>query len=65
VPDFEIIVGVSLGGPCRMRLRRYPLEKSRSAQNLSLDVEPRSDYVMRREAREGCQHSIPLTRAVS
>ena len=24
VPDFEVVVGVSLGSACRMRLRRYP-----------------------------------------
>jgi alkylated DNA repair dioxygenase AlkB len=63
VPDFELIVGVSLGGPCRMRLRRYPPKKGRSADALSLDLEPRSVYLMRGEARWGWQHSIPPTKA--
>ena len=64
VPEFEIIVGVSLGGPCRMRLRRYPPKKGRSAESLSLDLEPRSAYVMRGEARWGWQHSIPPTKTM-
>ena len=62
VPDFEIIVGVSLGGPCRMRLRRYPPKKGRSSESLSLDLEPRSAYMMRGDARWGWQHSIPPTK---
>src|SRR5262245_53543865 len=64
VPDFEIIAGVSLGGACRMRLRRYPPQKGRSAASLSLDLEPRSVYVMRGEARWRWQHSIPPTKAI-
>jgi alkylated DNA repair dioxygenase AlkB len=64
VPDFEIIVGVSLGGPCRMRLRRYPPKKGKNADSLSLDLEPRSAYSMRGEARWGWQHSIPPTKTV-
>ncbi|HYR91187.1 MAG TPA: alpha-ketoglutarate-dependent dioxygenase AlkB [Terriglobia bacterium] len=62
VPEFEVIVGVSLGGPCRMRLRRYPSKKGRSAETPSLDLEPRSAYLMRGEARWGWQHSIPPTK---
>jgi alkylated DNA repair dioxygenase AlkB len=61
VPDFDIITGVSLAGPCRMRLRRYPPKKGRNPESLSLDLEPRSAYVMRGEARWGWQHSIPPT----
>jgi len=62
VPDFELIVGISLGGPCRMRLRRYPPKKGRNAETLSLDLEPQSAYLMRNEARWGWQHSIPPTK---
>jgi alkylated DNA repair dioxygenase AlkB len=64
VPDFEIIVGVSLGGACRMRLRPYPPKKGRSAESLSLDLEPRSAYLIRGEARWGWQHSIPPTKTI-
>jgi len=64
VPEFEIIVGVSLGGRCRIRLRRYPPKKGRSTASLSLDLEPRSAYLMRGEARWGWQHSIPPTKTM-
>lgn len=64
VPDFEIIVGVSLGGSCRMRLRPYPPKKGTSADSFSLNLEPRSAYHMRGEARWGWQHSIPPTKTL-
>jgi alkylated DNA repair dioxygenase AlkB len=63
LPHFEIVVGVSLGGPARMRLRRYPHKKGQRSETLSLDLEPRSAYVLRGEARWGWQHSIPPTKA--
>jgi alkylated DNA repair dioxygenase AlkB len=64
VPEFGIVVGVSLGGPCRMRFRRYPPKKGKNIETLSLDLEPRSAYVMRGEARWGWQHSIPPTKSL-
>jgi alkylated DNA repair dioxygenase AlkB len=64
VPDFELITGLSLGGPCRMRLRRYPPKKGRDIETLSLELEPRSVYLMRGEARWGWQHSIPPTKSL-
>jgi len=63
LPHFEIVVGLSLAGPALMRLRRYPHKKGKRAETLSLDLEPRSAYVMRGEARWGWQHSIPPTKA--
>jgi alkylated DNA repair dioxygenase AlkB len=60
-PDFEVVVGVSLAGPGLMRLRRYPPRKGRN-DTLSLDLEPRSAYVLRGEARWHWQHSIPATK---
>jgi alkylated DNA repair dioxygenase AlkB len=64
VPEFEIVVGVSLGGECRMRLRPYPPKKGRSGETISLDLEPRSAYVLRGEARWRWQHSIPATKTL-
>jgi alkylated DNA repair dioxygenase AlkB len=61
VPEFEIVVGVSLGGTCRMRLRPYPPKRGRNVDSLSLDLETRSSYIMRGKARWGWQHSIPPT----
>ena len=63
VPNFEIIVGVSLGGTARMRLRPYrPGEKQRRADVIALELEPRSAYVIRDTARWGWQHSIAATK---
>ena len=60
VPQFETVVGVSLGSACRMRFRRYPPRPG--AAILALDLEPRSAYVLKEEARWGWQHSISPTR---
>ena len=64
VPEFEIVVGVSLGGLCRLGLRRYPPQKGRNARSLPVDLEPRSIYLMRGEALWGRQHSIPTTKTL-
>ena len=64
VPQFEVIVGVSLGGTCRMRLRPYRPGRKNSRQDvISLTLEPRSAYAMRGEARWGWQHCIAATTA--
>jgi alkylated DNA repair dioxygenase AlkB len=55
-------VGVSLGGTARMRWRRYPPQKGERIYDLEL--EPRSVYCMRDEARWGWQHSIAQTPAL-
>lgn len=60
VPEFELIAGVSLAGRCRMRFRPYP-PKPR-AKVFSLELEPRSLYVLRDEIRWGWQHSVAPTR---
>ena len=63
VPNFEIIVGVSLGGNARMRLRPYrPGEKQLRGDVITLELEPRSAYVIRDTARWGWQHSIAPTK---
>jgi alkylated DNA repair dioxygenase AlkB len=63
-PDFETVVGVSLGGTARMRFRRYPPLQPKKADVLSLELAPRSAYVLRAEARWGWQHSIAPTPAL-
>lgn len=60
VGEFEIVVGVSLAGLCRMRFRRYPPEKR--AKIFTLDLEPRSVYVLRDEIRWRWQHSVSATK---
>ena len=64
VPDFETVVGVSLAGAARMRFRRYPPVQPKKADVLSLELAPRSAYVLRAEARWGWQHSVAPTPAL-
>lgn len=60
--NFELVTGVSLGSACRMRFRPYPPIKGRDARTFVLDVERRSLYVMRDDARWKWQHSVSPTR---
>lgn len=62
VPNFEGIVGVSLGGVATMRFRPYPYEPSMRRQVVSLDVQPRSIYRMAGDARWKWQHSVVATK---
>jgi alkylated DNA repair dioxygenase AlkB len=64
VPDFEVIVGVSLGSDCRMRLRPYPPQKGKNPESLSFNLERRSVYLLRGEARWAWQHHIPAVKAM-
>jgi alkylated DNA repair dioxygenase AlkB len=54
VPQFEIIIGISLASSCRMRLKPYKAE----GKLVSVILEPGSAYVMRDTARWKYQHSI-------
>ena len=60
VPEFELVVGVSLAGACRMRFRPYPPQMG--AKAYVLDLEPRSVYVLRDEIRWRWQHSVAPTK---
>lgn len=62
VPDFELVVGVSLGSWCRMRFRRFP-PKSREP-SIAVDLAPRSIYRLEGEARWDWQHRITPTPAL-
>jgi alkylated DNA repair dioxygenase AlkB len=62
IPYFGIVVGVSLGAACRMRFRKYSRVRSKKLNRdevLSLELEPRSVYLMSGASREIWQHSIP------
>ncbi len=63
VPQFEAVVGVSLAGPARLRLRPYPPRGNRRAL-LALDLEPRSAYALIGPARWGWQHAISPTKTL-
>ena len=62
VGEFAVVAGISLAGPCRMKFRRYPPEKG--AKVFTLDLEPRSAYVLRDEIRWRWQHSVAPTKAL-
>jgi alkylated DNA repair dioxygenase AlkB len=62
IPQFGVVVGISLGAACRMRFRKYDRRRSRNsnrAEILSIELQPRSIYLMSRASREIWQHSIP------
>ena len=49
--------------PARMRFRPYPPRNDRKSV-LSLELAPRSAYILRGDARWRWQHSIPATKAL-
>ena len=55
-PPFGIVCGISFGGGCRMRFQRGEGEQR---QTWTLELPPRSLYVLSGVAREEWQHSIP------
>jgi alkylated DNA repair dioxygenase AlkB len=55
-PQFEKVVGISVGAPCVFRLRR---RVGAGFERRSLTLEPRSAYLISGEARERWEHSIP------
>ena len=63
VPQFAVVVGVSLAGACRMRFRPHP-RYAASGQAFTLDLAPRSAYVLRDEVRWRWQHSVSPTKAL-
>ena len=61
VPDFEQIVGVSLLGHARMRLRPYPPKPGQRSSH-AIELAPRSAYTMSGPARWAWQHAISPTK---
>ena len=55
-PQFGVVVGVSLAGPCRMRFQRG---KDGTRQTRAVELAPRSAYVLAGEVRWAWQHAIP------
>jgi alkylated DNA repair dioxygenase AlkB len=62
VPDFELIVGISLAGAARIRFRPYPWKPERRKEVFAIELESRSAYILRDEARWAWQHSVPPTK---
>ncbi len=69
-PQYDIVIGLSLGTPCRMRLRPYVAPGAQSAGGArrttthELTLEPRSIYLLSDEARRAYEHSIPAVDAL-
>jgi alkylated DNA repair dioxygenase AlkB len=59
-PHFEDVFGLSLASVCKFRFRR---KTGTSWERFSLNVEPRSLYMMTDEARTVWEHSIPAVEA--
>ena len=64
VPEFEDVVGVSLGSPATLRLRPYPPVDPKRADVMRLRAAPRSIYLLRGAARWGWQHSVAPVEAL-
>jgi alkylated DNA repair dioxygenase AlkB len=62
ISQFGVVVGISLGAACRMRFRKYSRVRSKKVNReeiLSIELQPRSIYLMSGASREIWQHSIP------
>jgi alkylated DNA repair dioxygenase AlkB len=64
VPEFEDVVGVSLGSLALLRLRPWPPVEPKRADVVRLRVAPRSIYLLRGAARWGWQHSVAPVEAL-
>ncbi len=65
VPNFEVVVGISLAGAARMRFRPWPPrgDGPRRAA-FHVDLAPRSAYVLRDQIRWRWQHAISPTKTL-
>jgi alkylated DNA repair dioxygenase AlkB len=62
IPQFGVVVGISLRASCRMRFRKYSRVRSKNLKRdeiLSIELQPRSVYLLSGPSREIWQHSIP------
>jgi alkylated DNA repair dioxygenase AlkB len=64
VPNFDCIVGVSLSGPARMRFRPYPPAKGKGRATVTLNLQPRSVYMLSGTARWDWQHAVSPTKSL-
>ena len=64
VPDYEVIVGISLAGVGRLRLRPYPWSPQHKRDIINVELEPRSAYILRGAARWKWQHQVPPTKTL-
>jgi alkylated DNA repair dioxygenase AlkB len=55
-PEFEDVIGISLGASCLFRFRR---KRGAGWERAAIELQPRSGYLLRGSARWDWQHSIP------
>jgi alkylated DNA repair dioxygenase AlkB len=58
-PYYELVCGVSLGSPARLRFRPWQPRDPKKEDIVTIELAPRSAYAMRGAARWGWQHSVP------
>jgi alkylated DNA repair dioxygenase AlkB len=61
-PQYDIVAGISLLSPCRMRFRPYLSPAGTGGRRTAthdIVLAPRSAYLMTGESRSGYEHSIP------
>jgi hypothetical protein len=67
-PQFDIVAGLSLLSPCRMKFRPYMRpgahQGGRRGASHEIVLEPRSAYLMTGEARNAFEHHIPAVGAL-
>jgi alkylated DNA repair dioxygenase AlkB len=63
-PDYEVVIGASLGSEARMRFRPYPPDTELARATAAIDLQPRSAYIIRDAARWKWQHAISPTKAL-
>jgi DNA oxidative demethylase len=60
-PSYEVVAGISLLSPARMRFRRGPAD---DRVVYEVQLEPRSGYVLAGEARWKWEHHVPPAKAL-
>jgi alkylated DNA repair dioxygenase AlkB len=63
VPEFAVVVGISLQGHARLRLRRYPHLTGARERSAVVELAPRSIYSLNGAARWRWQHAISPTKS--
>ena len=56
-PPYEIIIGLSLLSSCTFKLRPYEKQKQNKYSTISLQVQPRSIYIMQGPSKSQWEHS--------
>jgi alkylated DNA repair dioxygenase AlkB len=64
LPNFEVVVGVSLAGAARLRFRPYPPRPEVRRAAFVLDLAPRSIYTLQGPVRWQWQHAVSPTKCL-